>query len=128
MLPPGLLRLLQISGRRGLGWVRSAAAADVDAIADNVAVAQRRAAAPAALLDSVADKIPSLLIDVLLLLLLPPMRLLIILLLDKDVLLLLLFPFPGLFRNKRPSSRAKFILHCPPIGRIFPLLLVLLLV
>ena len=55
MLPPGLLRLLQISGRRGLGWVRSAAAADVDAIADNVAVAQRRAAAPAALLDSVAD-------------------------------------------------------------------------
>ena len=53
MLPPGLL-LLQISGRRGLGWLRSAAAADVDAIADNIAVAQRRAAAPAAPVDSAA--------------------------------------------------------------------------
>ena len=51
-----------------------------------------------------------------------------ILLMIKVVLPLLLFPFPGLFRNKRPLSRARFILHSPPIGRDFPLVLVLLLV
>ena len=37
------------------------------------------------------------------------------------------FPFPGLFRNKLPSSRAFCSLHSPSQNRLFPLLLLLLL-
>ena len=83
-----------------------------------VAVAVERSSAPPFLPDFVFFQFLLLTTRSLLLLLLLALLLL---------LLLLLFPFPGLFHTKCPSSLANFIRRCPPIGGIFPLFLVLLL-